>query len=403
MQQAASYLSARGERQRRAKGTRSKASQAQEKSNNQSQEKNKPKSQAMQPKATATASTLRVIQDEATVQTGAIIPVWLSSATQPAQEVLVYALLDSQSDTTFVQSEVADALEAYKEQVKLKLSTMTSRTTVVNSQRVKNLQVRGFYSSKRISLPPSYTCDFIPANESHIPTGETAKARAPPRQNTPLQDCEVGLLMGYNCSEALLPREIVSGQENQPYAQRTDLGWSIVGYGNPCVEYGDAIGISHRIVVTQVKEITPSDIIKVLELDFSERAREEDPVSQDDLKFLSKLRENIRQKDDGHLEMPLSFREERPKLPNNRICAVHRLHCLEKKLRKNDVYYKQTQSHVVMQRRSPKKKLRTVPLGIFRTTEFIIRTKQGKYGWYLTVQLSFKKHVSMTICSLGLT
>lgn len=343
-----------------------KQSQAQEKSNNQKQEKNKPKPQAAQPKETATASTLRVIQDEATVQTAAIIPVWLSSASQPAQEVLVYALLDSQSDTTFVLSEVADALEADKEQVKLKLSTMTSRTTVVNSQRVKNLNVRGFYSSKRISLPPSYTRDFIPANKTHIPTGETAKAWSHLEhlqdEVAPLQDCEVGLLIGYNCSEALLPREIVSGQENQPYAQRTDLGWSIVGHGNPCVEYGDAIGISHRIVVRQVtprvdsslnlktevhyvnrskvKEITPSDIIKVLELDFSERAREEDIVSQDDLKFLSKLRENIRQKDDGHLEMPLPFREERPKLPNNKICAVHRLQCLERKLRKNEAYYK---------------------------------------------------------------
>ncbi|XP_060775250.1 uncharacterized protein LOC132885032 [Neoarius graeffei] len=178
----------------------------------------------------------------------------------------------------------------------------------------------------------------------------------------PLQSCEVGLLIGYNCSQALLPREVVSGQANQPYAQRTDLGWSIVGHGNPCVEFGDAIGISHRIVVMQVtpsvdssvnlkaevhyvnrckvKEITHPDIIKVLESDFSERTGEDDLVSQDDLKFLSKLRENMSQRDDGHLEMPLPFKDERPKLPDNRICAVHRLKCLERKLRRNETYYK---------------------------------------------------------------
>lgn len=62
----------------------------------------------------------------------------------------------------------------------------------------------------------------------------------------------LGLLIGYNCSQALLPREVVSGKENEPYAQRTDLGWSIVGHGNACVDDGDAIGISHRIVVRQV-------------------------------------------------------------------------------------------------------------------------------------------------------
>lgn len=243
---------------------------------------------------------------------------------------------------------------------------MTSRTTLVSSQRVNNLQVRGFYSNKKVYLPPTYTRDFIPANRTHIPTDKIAKAWSHLEHLqdnvAPLQDCEVGLLIGYNCSQALLPREVVSGEENEPYAQRTDLGWSIVGHGNACIDYGDAIGISHRIVVrqvtpgvnpsvslktevhyvnrTKVKEITPSDILKVLESDFSERAGEEDPVSQDDLKFLSKIRENITQKDDGHYEMPLPFKQERPKLPNNKICATHRLNCLQKRLKKNEAYYK---------------------------------------------------------------
>ncbi|KAK5859400.1 hypothetical protein PBY51_020957 [Eleginops maclovinus] len=243
---------------------------------------------------------------------------------------------------------------------------MTSRTTLVSSQRVNNLQVRGFYSNKKIYLPPTYTRDFIPANRTHIPTAKTAKAWSHLEHLqddvAPLQDCEVGLLIGYNCSQALLPREVVSGKENEPYAQRTDLGWSIVGHGKASVDYGDAIGISHRIVVrqvtpgvnpsvslkkevhyvnrTKVKEVTPSDILKVLESDFSERAGEEDPVSQDDLKFLSTIRENITQKEDGHYEMPLPFKKERPKLPNNKICATHRLNCLQKRLMKNEAYCK---------------------------------------------------------------
>ena len=165
---------------------------------------------------------------------------------------------------------------------------MTSRTSLVSCQRVNNLQVRDFYSNKNIYLPPTYTRDFIPANRTHIPTAKTAKAWSHLEHLqddvAPLQDCEVGLLIGYNCSQALLPREVVSGKENEPYAQRTDLEWSIVGHRNACVDYGDAIGISHRIVVkqvtpgvnpsvslttevhyvnrTKVKEITPSDIKK---------------------------------------------------------------------------------------------------------------------------------------------
>lgn len=56
---------------------------------------------------------------------------------------------------------------------------------------------------------------------------------------------------------------------------------------------------------TKANEVTPSDILKVHESDFSERAGKEDPVSRDDYKILSTIRENITQKDDRHCEMPL--------------------------------------------------------------------------------------------------
>ena len=125
-----------------------------------------------------------------------MIPVLLSYTIQPTQEVLMYSLLNSQSDTTFILSEVAEALEANKEQVKL--STMTPRTTVVSSQRVNDLQVCGFYSSKKISLPPVCSCEFIPANRTRIQRNETARVGSHlehlQEETAPLQDCEVGLL-----------------------------------------------------------------------------------------------------------------------------------------------------------------------------------------------------------------
>lgn len=314
--------------------------------------------------ATTRATTNRVIGPESNTQTAAIIPVWLSSATQPTKEILVYALLDSQSDTTFVLSEIAESLDTTKESVKLELSTMASKTTVVQSNRLTELQVRGFYLNKRISLPPTFTREFIPANENHIPTNETAKTwphlEHLQAEIAPLQDCDKGLLIGYNCSQALLPREIVSGKEEEPYAQSTDLGWSIVGQSNPCSNYGDTIGIIHRIIVrkvipdlnpsvdlqsevhyvnrTKVKDVTSTEIIKALE-HFSEKAIGDNHVSQDDLKFLSKLKEDIKQNESGHYEMLLPFREERPKLPDNKVCEMHRLKYLEKRLRKDKTYY----------------------------------------------------------------
>lgn len=66
----------------------------------------------------------RVRQDNHSVQTSTIVPVYVSSDSD--KEVLVYALLDSQNDYSFILKEVADTLEVDAEPVKLKLSTMSS-------------------------------------------------------------------------------------------------------------------------------------------------------------------------------------------------------------------------------------------------------------------------------------
>ncbi|XP_032364376.1 uncharacterized protein LOC116678740, partial [Etheostoma spectabile] len=313
----------------------------------------------------ATATTNRVVQEGLNTQTSPIVPVWVSSVKQPDQEVLVYALLDTQSDTTFILDEVAHELNTNKESVSLRLSTMSSRSTVIPCHKLTSLQVRGYNLEKRIPLPPLFTREFIPADRSHIPTTETALKLPHLKQLAdkipPPLDCEVGLLIGYNCHQALLPREILCGEENLPYAQRTDLGWSIVGCLNPASDYSDAIGFSHRIIVrqvtpavqpsvelkkevhfvckTQVKEINSTDIIKVLESDFTDHTTDDNPVSQEDLLFLLKAKEGIRQKEDGHYELPLPFKTDKPNLPDNKQCAVHRLISLGRRLRKNKQYY----------------------------------------------------------------
>ncbi|XP_076740274.1 uncharacterized protein LOC143418645 [Maylandia zebra] len=329
-------------------------------------EGNKESRETKPKEAPSEAISNRVIQSDRSNLTSTIIPVWLSTTSNPEHEILLYALLDSQSDTTFVLKEKADALDAEKECVQLKLSTMSSKDTLVPSQRLSGLQVRGFSSSRRIPLPVTYTREFIPANLSHIPTQRTARAwphlEHLAEEIAPLIECDVGLLIGYNCSQVLVPREVVAGKDNEPFAQRTDLGWTIVGGANPCVDYGDAIGCSHKIIVkevtpnqsaeqlvkevqyvcrTQVKEVvTSADVIKVLESDFNERKVEDSHFSQEDLRFISIMEEGVKMKADGHCELPLPFKEDRPSLANNRSCAEHRLKNLKRRFEKDKQYHK---------------------------------------------------------------
>ena len=78
---------------------------------------------------------------------------------------------------------------------------------------------------------------MIPTNRTHIPTPDVAN-RWPNLQDMynasklpPLQDCEVGLLIGYNCPQALAPSNFITWEvgPHQPFAQETELGCSVVG------------------------------------------------------------------------------------------------------------------------------------------------------------------------------
>lgn len=54
------------------------------------------------------ATSNRLIQNIKDTHTSSIIPVWVSAESELNQEILVYALLDTQSDTTFIMDETAN-------------------------------------------------------------------------------------------------------------------------------------------------------------------------------------------------------------------------------------------------------------------------------------------------------
>lgn len=60
-----------------------------------------------------------------------------------------------------------------------------------------------------------------------------------------------------------------------------------------------------------------ADVLKILESDFNERGYE-GYVSQDDFRFIQHLSDNIKQREDGHYELPLPFKSSTlPLLLNN--------------------------------------------------------------------------------------
>ena len=77
--------------------------------------------------------------------------VFVSHVDSPHSERLVYALLDTQSEKSFMLDETDNALGVRGERVELSLSTMSAEDMPVQSDKVRGLVVRGFDSDVKVN------------------------------------------------------------------------------------------------------------------------------------------------------------------------------------------------------------------------------------------------------------
>ena len=234
----------------------------------------------------------------------------------------------------------------------------------VNSRKIAGLTVRGVNETSEITLPGTYAREVIPARHRQIPRPESARKWSHLEKIAEFfmpfrNDVVVGLLIGTNCARAIKPWEIIPGNDDDPYAKRTALGWGIIGIVeakvnkesdenyvvvNRVITHEANVGpdrrICHLALRAQVKEImiNPSMFNQMFELDFSERRKEEQPLSYEDKMFIKKVKKGIHQREDGHYEIPLPFKDDEVKLPNNKGQALSRLSKLKQRFLRDKKY-----------------------------------------------------------------
>ena len=185
-------------------------------------------------------------------------------------------------------------------------------------------------------------------------------------------NAQVALLIGNNVPRVMRPREIVSGGEDEPYAQKSVLGWEIIGtVCRPSEQISSHAFVSNRIsaslaasyplqdlnsglrssklangnaklvFVTKIKEvINPTDVKKMFELDFVDNKSSVTELWIEDRKFITILSESIQKGKDGCYSMPLPLKHGYLSLPNNRSLAVKRLAQLKRCFLKNQKFMK---------------------------------------------------------------
>ena len=277
----------------------------------------------------------------------------------------IYAIVDEQSNSSLISSELADELGAVGPEEKYLLTTCSGEKEIKYGRRVAGVAIQSL-NGVTSDLPTLIECDSIPHDKREIPTPEMAR-RFPHLHEIageipPLDpNADIHLLLGRDAPELLKVREFKNGPKGAPWAQKLSLGWTIIGQMCLDIVGGPAHVLACRTSLLSANngepwkkhmepehyELIPCPNQFRIKESFSERredpendifrtTREDNDVSLscEDRKFIEIMETGINKNDSGNWEMPLPFRHKDTKMPNNRSQAVNRLNGLIRTLRK---------------------------------------------------------------------
>ena len=267
----------------------------------------------------------------------------------------IYAIVDEQSNSSLITSELADDLGASGPLEKYFLSTCSGDREEKYGRRLTGVAVRSTNGAE-FTLPTLTECDNIPQDKREIPT--SAMARRFPHLSLianeipPLDDtADVHLLIGRDAPELLKVRESRNGPSGAPWAQRLALGWTISG--QLCLDFPsgpahvltrltslstdtrrrqEGEGKCYELVPCPNQfKVTDPPLERAADGVFKTTRHDNEPsLSLEDRTFLEIMDKGIHKNASGNWEMPLPFRDEHQSMPNNRAQAMRRLQGLLK-------------------------------------------------------------------------
>ncbi len=158
-----------------------------------------------------------------------IVPV-VARSLNGAYSVETCALLDSGSTGTFCSAEMAQSLRLTGQKQKLSLSTLSGNDEDIEVN-VVSFQVSDLKEENFLTLPSVYAKVGLHLNTERLaPEVDVKKWHHLSGLNWPqVKSKQVGIVIGLDMPQALMPLEIVRGKVGEPYASRTILGWTING------------------------------------------------------------------------------------------------------------------------------------------------------------------------------
>lgn len=246
--------------------------------------------------------------------------------------VTTYAALDSHSTAAFMSEKLLKQLNIEGRDKEIFLTTMDKSDNKIQTKVVQDLEVFDMDLNHRIRIPVAYSRPTLPILVKDKFPIEQLK-NWPHLFEIPISnvEAEVGLLLGVNTPDAVIPLEVIHGNEGEPYAIRTKLGWSVSGPYS-----GDKQRSHHKACSTNTE--LRGMLEQLYNQEFTEISTETTDLSVEDRKWLQKVEGSIQLKN-GHYEIGLPFKTDEPRLGSNKGQAIHRANSLKRKFLKNKDFY----------------------------------------------------------------
>ena len=270
-----------------------------------------------------------------------IVPVRLIG--KGGKEVLTNAFLDQGSSGSFVTSRLASRLGLEKEDVTIRIDTVSSKGQEVSSSVVKGVRIGPVASDESYDMPPLFTLDAIPVTLEDRCLDEDLE-QWEHLVGLPIHelDAPVEVMIGSNTAYLLTAQEVRSPPKGQgPVGVMTCLGWYVIGPRRPGAD-GDPRCLVNFLRVSEPRASTPSDLTDMFQSLYEEEFRgvsdESEEFSVNDREWMKEVSASIRKDEEGHFEVALP-KVDVGKVPDSLPSAKRRLESLRKRFRRDPEYF----------------------------------------------------------------
>ena len=259
-----------------------------------------------------------------------VVPVRVNNKTSSV------ALLDTCSTGTFMTQRLANKLGLVGFPVKYELNTLNGKGQFKQTNLIPGLFVESESGGERMCLNNVFIVEEIP-----IRNMTTDVSRFDHLKDLPIPRVvgELGILIGQDNSEALIPLEVRKGQVDQPFAVRTLLGWSLHGHDD-CGLVGASQTsrkvVNHFIFANSDYDQIEEKVDRLWSIENEGVDLEKDSMSETDKQVLNLWNENVKVVDE-HYELPIPWKPN-VSVQNNHELALSRLMSLKSSLDRKGTY-----------------------------------------------------------------